>query len=164
MGISTPPTALTGSHEVSEFDCGNDALNDWLIKRALKNQNSGASRTFVICQDDRVAGYYALASGSVERMASPKPLARNMPEPIPVMVLARLAIDARMQGQRLGSALLKDALLRTLSVSKNVGIRAILVHAISEDAKRFYLGYGFQISPIDPMTLMLPVRHIEDLL
>lgn len=164
MGISTPPTALTVSHEVSEFDCGNDSLNDWLIKRALKNQNSGASRTFVICQDNRVVGYYALASGSVERMASPKSIARNMPEPIPVMVLGRLAIDVRMQAQRLGSALLKDALLRTLSVSKNVGIRAILVHAISGDAKRFYLGYGFQTSPIDPMTLMLPVRHIESLL
>jgi predicted N-acetyltransferase YhbS len=164
MGISTAPTALTGSHEVSEFDCGNGALNDWLIKRALKNQSSGASRTFVICQDDRVVGYYALASGSIERMASPKPIARNMPEPIPVMVLGRLAIHNTMHGQRLGSALLKDALLRTLSVSKNVGIRAIVVHAISEDAKRFYLGYGFQVSPIDPMTLMLPTRHIEDLL
>ena len=164
MGVSTPPTALTGSHQVSEFDCGNDALNDWLIKRALKNQNSGASRTFVICQDNQVIGYYALASGSVERMATPKSIARNMPEPIPVMVLGRLAIDTRMQGQRLGSALLKDALLRTLSVSKNVGIRAILVHAISGDAKRFYLGYGFRISPIDPMTLMLSIRHIERLL
>ena len=164
MGISTPPAPLTGSHEVSEFNCGNDVLNEWLIKRSLKNQNSGASRTFVICQNNRVIGYYALASGSVERMATPKSIARNMPEPIPVMVLGRLAIDARMQGQRLGSALLKDALLRTLSVSKNVGIRAILVHAISEDAKRFYLSYGFQVSPIDPMTLMLPVRHIERLL
>ena len=164
MGISTPPTALTGSHAVSEFDCGNDVLNDWLTKRALKNQNSGASRTFVICQDHRVAGYYALASGSVERMASPKSIARNMPEPIPVMVLGRLAIDTKMQGQGLGSALLKDVLLRTLSVSKNVGIRAILIHAISEDARRFYLRYAFQISPIDPMTLMLPIRHIEGLL
>jgi len=164
MGISTPPTALTGSHDVSGFDCGNSILNDWLIKRALKNQSSGASRTFVICQNDRVLGYYALASGSVERMASPKSIARNMPEPIPVMVLGRLAIDSNMQGQRLGAALLKDALLRTVSVSKNVGIRAILVHAISEDAKRFYLGYGFQVSPIDPMTLVLPVRHIEGLL
>jgi predicted N-acetyltransferase YhbS len=164
MGISTPPTALTGSHQVSEFDCGNDALNDWLIKRAMKNQSSGASRTFVICQDNQVVGYYALASGSVERMTSPKSIARNMPEPIPVMVLGRLAIDARMQGQRLGSALLKNALLRTLSVAKNVGIRAILVHAISENAKRFYVGYGFQVSPIDPMTLMLPIRHIEGLL
>lgn len=164
MGVSTPPTVLTSSHEVSEFDCGNDVLNDWLIKRALKNQNSGASRTFVICQNNQVIGYYALASGSIERMATPKSIARNMPEPIPVMVLGRLAIAARMHGQRLRSALLKDTLLRTLSVSKNVGIRAILVHAISEDAKQFYLGYGFQVSPIDPMTLMLPVRHIEELL
>jgi GNAT superfamily N-acetyltransferase len=164
MGISTAPTALTGNHGVSDFDCGNGALNDWLIKRALKNQGSSASRTFVICQNDRVIGYYALASGSVERMASPKPIARNMPEPIPVMVLGRLAIDSTMHGQRLGSALLKDALRRTLSVSKNAGIRALLVHAISEDAKRFYLGYGFQVSPIDPMTLMLPIRHIEGLL
>ena len=163
MGISTPPIALTGSHEVAEFDCGNDALNDWLIKRALKNQNSGASRTFVTCQNNKVVGYYALASGSVERMLSPKSIARNMPEPVLVMVLGRLAIDARMQGQRLGSSLLKDALLRTLLVSKNVGIRAILVHDISEDARRFYLGYGFQASPIAPMTLMLPVRHIEGL-
>lgn len=164
MGISTPPTALTGSHVVSEFDCGNDALNDWLIKHALKNQSSSASRTFVICQDNRVVGFYALASGSVERMTSPKTIARNMPEPVPVMVLGRLAVHSTMQGQRLGSALLKDALLRTLSVSKDVGIRAILVHAISEDAKRFYLGYGFQASLIDPMTLMLPIRHIESLL
>jgi predicted N-acetyltransferase YhbS len=164
MGISTSPTALTGSHQGSEFDCGNDALNDWLIKRAMKNQSRGASRTFVICQDNQTVGYYALASGSVERMTSPKSIARNMPEPIPVMVLGRLAIDVRMQGQRLGSALLKNALLRTLSVAKNVGIRAILVHAISENAKRFYVGYGFQVSPIDPMTLMLPIRHIEGLL
>lgn len=164
MGVSTPPTALTGSREVSEFDCGNDILNDWLIKRALKNQNSGASHIFVICQDNKVIGYYALASGSVERMASSKSIARNMPEPIPVIVLGRLAINSNMQGQRLGSALLKDALLRTLSVSKNVGIRAVVVHAISEDAKQLYLGYGFQVSPIDPMTLMLPVRHIEGLL
>ncbi|RLA18443.1 MAG: GNAT family N-acetyltransferase [Gammaproteobacteria bacterium] len=164
MGITAPPVALTDNHEVSEFNCGNDTLNDWLIKRSLKNQKSGASRTFVICQNNQVVGYYALASGAVERMISPKPIARNMPEPIPVMVLGRLAMDTRMQGQKLGAALLKDALLRTLFVSKNVGIRAILVHAISEDAKRFYLGYGFQVSPIDPMTLMLPTRHIEGLL
>lgn len=164
MGISTCPVALTDSHEIAEFDCGNDTLNDWLTKHALKNQHSGASRTFVIYQDNQVIGYYALASGSVERMASPKSIARNMPESIPVMVLGRLAIDTRMQGQGLGSALLKDALLRTLSVSKNVGIRAILVHAISENARRFYLSYGFLISPIDTMTLMLPVRHIEGLL
>jgi len=164
MGLSMCPVALTDSHEIAEFDCGNDTLNEWLTKRALKNQNSGASRTFVICQDNQVIGYYALANGSVERMATPKSISRNMPEPIPVMVMGRLAIDTRMQGQGLGSALLKGALLRTLSVSKNVGIRAILVHAISENARRFYLSYGFLVSPIDTMTLMLPVRHIEGLL
>ena len=164
MAIAIRPAVLTDSHEVSEFDCSNDVLNEWLIKRALKNQSSGASRTFVICRDDRVVGYYALASGSVERNVSPKSIARNMPEPIPVMVLGRLAIDARMQGQRLGAGLLKDALLRTLSVSKEVGIRALLVHAISEEARNFYLGYGFQVSPVDRMTLMLSVRHIQALL
>jgi GNAT superfamily N-acetyltransferase len=161
LGISTPPVVLTGSHELSEFDCGNEVLNDWLKKRALKNQSSGASRTFVICQETRVVGYYALASGSVERLVSPKSIARNMPESISVMVLGRLVIDARLQGQRLGSSLLKDALLRTLSVSRDIGIRAILVHAISEDARRFYENYGFQISPIDRMTLMLSLRHVE---
>jgi predicted GNAT family N-acyltransferase len=164
MGLSTPPTVLTDDHELSEFDCGNDVLNDWLKKRALKNQNSGASRTFVICQNNQVIGYYALASGSVERTISPTSISRNMPASIPVMVLGRLAIATSMQGRKLGSALLKDALLRSLSVSKNVGIRAVLVHAISKDARRFYLGYGFQASPIDPMTLLLPLRHIEGLL
>ena len=164
MGISTPPAVLTERHKVSGFDCGNEVLNDWLIKRALKNQGSGASRTFVICQDAQVVGYYALARGSVERLISPKSSARNMPEPISVLVLGRLAIDTRMQAKGLGGALLKDALLRTLSVSRDVGIRAMLVHAISEDARHFYLEYGFKVSPVDRMTLMLPVRHVQALL
>jgi predicted GNAT family N-acyltransferase len=161
MGIISRPAPLLADHYVSEFDCGNETLNDWPIKRALKNQNSGASRTFVICEENRVVGYYVLASGSVERMASPKSIARNMPEPIPVMVLGRLAIDLKMQGQQLGAALLKDALLRTLAVSRDVGIRAVLVHAISANARQFYQNYGFQVSPLDPMTLMLPIQHIE---
>ena len=164
MGVITRPTALTEKHEVSGFDCGNEALNDWLIKRAFKNQGSGASRTFVICRNGQVIGYYALASGSVERINAPKSTTRNMPEPVPVMVLGRLAVDVTAQGQRLGVALLKDALLRTLAVSRNVGVRAVLAHAISGEAKRFYLGYGFQESPIDPMTLLLPIRRIEEAL
>ena len=164
MGIVTAPAPLDGNHKTAEFDCGNDTLNDWLKKRALKNQENGASRTFVVYQDDRVVGYYALANGSVERIEAPKSIARNMPEPIPIMVLGRLAVDLSMQGQRLGGSLLKDALLRTLKVAQEVGIRAVLVHAISEDAKRFYQAYGFQVSPIDPMTLMLPIRHIGALL
>lgn len=164
MGVISRPDPLTADHYVPEFDCGNEVLNDWLIKRALKNQHSGASRTFVICDKNRVVGYYALASGSVERAASPKSIARNMPEPSPAMVLGRLATDLKMQGQQLGAVLLKDALLRTLSVSRAVGIRAVLVHAISDNAKLFYQNYGFQVSPIDPMTLMLPIRHIEAML
>ncbi|MDA1372058.1 MAG: GNAT family N-acetyltransferase [Proteobacteria bacterium] len=160
MGLVSPPALLTDRHDVSGFDCGNDTLNDWLVKRALKNQRNGASRTFVICKGQRVVGYYALASGSVERLASPKSISRNMPEPIPVLVLGRLAIDISTQGQKLGAALLKDALLRALVVSENVGIRAVLMHAISDNARRFYLGYGFQASPIDPVTLMLPTRNI----
>jgi predicted GNAT family N-acyltransferase len=159
--VISPPTTFTGSHDVASFDCGNSSLNDWLIKRALKNQHNNASRSFVISAQQRVIGYYAVANGSVERHDAPKAIARNMPEPIPVIVLGRLAVDVREQGRGLGSALLKDALLRTLSVSNNVGIRAVLVHAISYEAKDFYLGYGFQVSPLDPMTLMLPVRHIE---
>ena len=164
MGIVKAPAPLGGNHKTAEFDCGNDTLNDWLKKRALKNQENGASRTFVVCQDDRVVGYYALASGSVERIEAPKSITRNMPEPIPVIVLGRLAVDLSMQGQRLGGSLLKDALLRTLKVTQDVGIRAVLVHAISEDAKRFYQVYGFQVSRIDPMTLMLPIRHIGALI
>lgn len=164
MGITTAPPPLADDHQLSRFDCGNDTLNDWLKRRALKNQANAASRTFVICRDEQVVGYYALASGSVERMAAPKSVARNMPEPILVMVLGRLAVDKTLQGQQLGAALLKDALLRALTVARNIGIRAVLVHAISEEAKRFYQSYGFQMSPVDSMTLMLPVRYIEKLL
>ncbi len=164
MGVVTAPASLDGKHKTIEFDCGNDTLNEWLLKRALKNQDNGASRTFVICQSDRVVGYYALASGSVERLEAPRSIARNMPDPLPVIVLGRLAVDLSMQGQRLGSSLLKDALLRVLKISQDIGVRAVLVHAISEDAKRFYLAYGFQVSPIDAMTLMLPIRHIATLL
>jgi predicted N-acetyltransferase YhbS len=144
------------------FDCGNETLNNWLARRALKNQVAGASRTFVVCENERVLAYYAVASGSVERMLTPKPIARNMPEAIPVLVLGRLAVDIRAQGKRLGAGLLRDALLRALRVSREVGVRAVLVHAISEDARLFYKRYGFTESPVDEMTLMLPLKQIRD--
>lgn len=156
------PELLNADHDKNQFDCGNETLNEWLNKRALKNQGSGASRTLVICSDNQVIGYYALASGSIERMAAPKTIARNMPEPIPVTVLGRLAIDLQFQGQSLGAALLKDSILRTVLVSRNIGVRAMLVHAISEDAKRFYSSYGFEESLINEMTLMLSLQHIKD--
>ena len=161
MGVISTLAPLCSDHDTTRLNCGNDTLNDWLIKRVLKNQDSGASRTFVINSNKRVIGYYALASGSVEWLAAPGSIARNMPEPVPVVVLGRLAVDVDYQGHRLGAALLKDAMLRTLAVSHEVGIRAMLVHAISDEAKQFYRRYGFQESPIDAMTLMLSIQQLK---
>lgn len=161
MGEIASPTLLSAGHDTAQFNCGSSSMDEWLNKRALRNQDTGASRTFVICEGTRVIGYYALATGSVERLVAPGSIARNMPEPIPVIVLGRLAVDTQYQGRRLGAALLKDAMLRTLSIAQNVGVRGLLVHAISEEAKQFYLSYGFQGSPIEPMTLLLSVQHLK---
>ncbi|MGD9172195.1 MAG: GNAT family N-acetyltransferase [Candidatus Thiodiazotropha sp.] len=161
MGKITAPTPLTSEHILGGFNCGNSTLDEWLKRRALKNQDTGACRTFVVCEDNTtVIGYYALATGSIERVAATGNFSRGMPQPIPVIVLGRLAIDLNHQGKHLGAALLKDAMLRTLSIASNVGVRGLLVHAISEEAMRFYLQYGFQESPIEPMTLLLSVKNI----
>lgn len=162
MGKITAPVLLTSEHDTGDFSSGNLTLDEWLVKRALKNQNSGASRTFVISNEEsKVIGYYALATGSVERDLAPGNFSRGMPEPIPVIVLGRLAIDQNYQGQRIGAGLLKDAMIRTLSVTKHIGARGLLVHAISDDAKRFYERYGFQPSRFEPMTLVLSIKNIE---
>lgn len=157
----TAPAPLSKEHDVARFDCGASSLNQWLQRQALKNEASGASRTFVIRIDGRVVGYYALATGSVVRQDAPGPIRRAMPDPIPVMVLGRLAVDKSQQGTGLGAGLLRDALLRTYNVSQHVGVRALLVHALSESARDFYLTQGFQVSPVDEMTLMLSVREIQ---
>ncbi len=158
MGEVTAPEPFTETHLTESFSCGIPVLDDWLKHRALKNEVSGASRTFVICQDSQVIGYYTLATGSIEPRNAPGKIRRNMPNPIPVMVLGRLAVDQRQQQAGLGRGLLKDALLRTLSVSKQAGIRALLVHTLSEDAKHFYTRSGFIESPLDPMTLMIALQ------
>lgn len=155
------PQALTSAHDVSSFDCGVAALNDWLKRRALQNEHARASRTFVVVAGGQVVGYYALATGAVTHAVATGRVRRNMPEPIPVMVLARLAVDRSFQGGGLGSALLRDALLRTLGVADAVGIRAVLLHAVSDDAKRFYVRHGFSESPVDPMTMMITLADIE---
>lgn len=150
------PQPLVQIHDHSTFDCGEPALNEWLKRRALANQLSGASRTFVVVnKHNQVLAYYALAAGAIANSEAAGSVRRNMPDPIPVMVLGRLAVDLSSQGKQLGSALLKDALMRTISVSKNVGIRALLVHAINDAAQQFYCQRGFQPSPINPYTLML---------
>lgn len=153
LGSAQP---LTASHQLDEFECGEPSLDEWLKRRALANQSSCASRTFVVLDDDgRARGYYALAAGAVSHKSAISNVRRNMPDPVPVMVLGRLAVDRGAQGQQLGAALLQDAVKRALSVSSNAGVRALLVHALHERAKQFYERYGFQSSPTHPLTLML---------
>ena len=154
MGI-TAPAPISDHHVVSDFDCGQRSLNDWLKKRAIKNESTGASRTFVVCDDDTVIGYYTLAVGAVTREEASGKIRRNMPELIPVMILGRLAVDQRWQGKRIGVGMLKDAILRTLIVAEQAGIRAMLIYALSEEAKRFYLQCGFHESPLNELTLMI---------
>ncbi|HYS45861.1 MAG TPA: GNAT family N-acetyltransferase [Rhizomicrobium sp.] len=159
MGEVTAPEALDPSHDLAGFDCGKRALTDWLRHRALKNEARG-SRTFVVCRARRVLGYYALAAGAVVRDRAPAGISRNMPDPVPVIVLARLAVDRTMQGQRIGEGLLKDALKRALAASREIGARAVLVHALDGDAANFYLQYGFRLFPADARTLYLAMEHI----
>lgn len=154
--LLSAPQPLVASHVISEFDCGEASLDDWLKRRALINQVSGASRTFVVTdQDNRVCGYYALAAGAVAHQLATGSLRRNMPDPIPVLILARLAVDHRTQGIKLGAGLLRDAVNRAESVAQNAGVRALVVHALNEKARAFYEYYGFSVSPIHPLTLML---------
>lgn len=154
----SPPQPLAASHGCEDFSCGEDTLDQWLKRRALANQSSGASRTFVVADpDQRVFGYYAMAAGAVSHSLATGKVRRNMPDPIPVIVLGRLAVDRQAQGIHLGGALLQDALKRTLAVAQQTGVRALLVHALHERARDFYRHYGFQASPLDPLILMLPL-------
>jgi len=137
------------------------ALSDSIESEAkLANQASGAARTFAVCETDRVVAYFALASGAVNVAAVPGRFRRNMPDPIPVVVLARLAVDLAYQGQGLGRAMVRDAARRVVHAADTIGIRGIIVHAISDDAKAFYLALGFEPSPIEPMTLMVTLPDI----
>ena len=158
------PEPLNDLHEFGDFDCGESSLDDWLKRRARANQVSGASRTFVVAENQRVVAYYALASGGIAVEASPGRFRRNMPDPIPVVVLGRLAVDRSQQGRGLGRALFRDCALRVAHAADTLGIRGIVVHAISEQAKAFYLALGFDPSPADPMTLMVTLADIRKIL
>jgi GNAT superfamily N-acetyltransferase len=159
-----PPEPLKAEHDVSAFGSGEPALDEWLRKRALANEQSGASRTYVITADGRVVGFYCLAAGSVAKQAATGHIRRNMPEPIPVMIIGRLAIDHNFQRRGLGKALLRDAVLRTLQAAAIAGMRAILLHAMSESAKLFYIHAGFAESPLDSMVMMISIRGAERIL
>ena len=155
MAVSVPQP-IGNDHILKAFDCGQESLNVWLAKRALKNEGP-ASRTYVVLSGNNVIGYYCLSAGSIVNSAAPGKLRRNMPDPIPVIVLGRLAVDKKYKGQNIGSSLLRDALIRCNTVQESVGSRAIIVHALGEEAKQFYLKYGFKDFPKQPMTLYLPL-------
>jgi predicted N-acetyltransferase YhbS len=158
--IINPPQPLTLKHDVLEFESKSEALNNWLKEKALKNEGDTA-RTFVVTIENQVIGYYCLATASVTHLIAVSKAKRNAPDPIPCMLIGRLAVDTKWEGQGIGSGLLKDAIIRTLTVSQMVGIRCILVHGKDEEAKRFYLKYGFQPSPIEALTLMMTLKDIR---
>jgi len=153
------PEKLRADHDLSKFDCGEPSLNDWLRRRALQNEESGASRTYIVCTAQHVVGYYALAVGAVAHEEAPGRVRRNIPDPVPVMIVGRLAVHKDYQRKKTGPALVRDAVLRTLQAAEIAGVRAILVPAISEPAREFYEDCGFIPSPMDPMTLMITVAE-----
>ncbi|AMX94104.1 GNAT family N-acetyltransferase [Mesorhizobium ciceri] len=156
------PVPLADHHELGEFSSGITALDDWLKKRARTNQAGGASRTYVTCKGNRVIGYYAVASGAVKMVEASSRFRRNMPDPIPVAVLGRLAVDQAYHGRGIGRALVRDAGLRILQAAEILGIKGIVVHAISDDARAFYITIGFEPSPVEPLTLMVTLADLSE--
>lgn len=159
-GLSAPEL-LADHHDIGGFESGEASLDDWLARRARANQASGASRAYVVSDGQRVVGYYALASGAVAVESASGRFRRNMPDPIPVVVLARLAVDRNWQGRGMGRALFRDAARRVAQAADVIGVRGIVVHAISEEARNFYMALGFYPSPLDAMTLMVTLSDIR---
>ena len=167
LGVSVSPSpsqpvALAAHHQLNAFDCGVASLDDWLKRRAWQNQLGGGSRTFVCADADRQAvAYYALASTAIAAAATSGRFRRNMPDPIPVVVVGRLAITRADPGIGLGRALFQDAGRRSVHAAEAIGIRGMLVHALSDEAKDIYLGLGLDVLPLAPMTLMATVADLR---
>lgn len=153
------PESLGAQHQLESFDCGKPALNEWLVRHARQAQSSGSAKTFVVADDDRVTGYFSLTVGQVDSLDSPERIRKGMGQyPIPVVILARLAVSKQNQGQGIGAALLQDAIRRTLVIAEQAGIRAMLTHPIDEDANRFYTRFGFIASPLREQQLLLLLK------
>lgn len=157
----SPPEPLAASHETGSFSSGAASLDAWLKSRAMKNQETGASRTFVVCEGRRVVAYYALASSAIAVHEAPGRFRRNMPNPIPVVVLGRLAVDHSFQGKGIGRALVRDAGLRVIQAADTIGIRGLIVQALTDEAKVFYERLGFEPSPLDSMLLMITLADMK---
>lgn len=153
------PLALDGSHRLEGFDCGKPALNDWLMRHARQAQASGSAKTYVVAQDARVAGYFSLTVGQIDSLEAPERVRKGMGAyPIPVTILARLAVSVSDQGRGIGVGMLQDAIRRTLVIADQAGVRAMLTHPIDEDAERFYLRFGFEPSPVREQQLLLLLK------
>ena len=155
------PAPLAEHHEIDEFNSGEASLDDWLKKRARANHAGGASRVFVTCEGNRVIGYYSLSSSTVATDTVPGRFRRNMPDPIPVVLLGRLAIDKEWQRKGLGRSLFRDAVMRVSQAADAIGVRGIVVHAISDEARKFYIAIGFSECPHQPLTLVVTLQDIR---
>jgi GNAT superfamily N-acetyltransferase len=158
------PRPIREDDDTTTFDSGEPSLDDYLRTRAMSNHLEGASRCFVTCRDGRVVGYYALASAAIQRGDAPGKVRRNMPDPVPTILLSRLAIDLKEQGRGLGKHLLRDAIGRCVQVADTIGVRAMLVHALHDDARAFYSYFEFEPSPTDPLHLLLLIKDARALL
>ena len=153
------PQPLSASHRLEEFDCGKPALTDWLLRHARQAQSSGSARTFVACEEARVAGYFSLTVGQIDTLEAPERIRRGMGQyPIPLVILARLAIDLDYQRRGLGLSLLQDAIRRTVSIAEQAGIRALLTHPIDTEADAFYRRFGFEPTPAHERQLILLLK------
>lgn len=161
MGTLTAPTSLSIDHDLESFNCGVPSLDDWLKRRAMQNDQNGASRTYVICEEARVVGYYCLAAGAVSCKHASGKIRRNMPDPIPVIIIGRLAVDRDWKGLGIGVDLMFDAASRAFNAADVVGVRAILVHALTDTAARFYKRWGFVESLVDPLTLIVTLKDLK---
>lgn len=154
------PEPLTPGHNISGFCCSDPGLNEWLKKKALKNHGTGISRVYVICVENtnKVIGYYCLSTGSIQRNTAPGAYRRNAPDLLPVIILGRLAVDQAYAGKGLGVALLKDAIYRTQNIALQVGVRALIVHALNDEVKKFFMKFAFVLSPVNPLMLFYPIK------
>jgi predicted N-acetyltransferase YhbS len=161
----TGPSALDTSHVLDEFDCGKGGLNDWLVRHARQSQSSGSAKTYVVTDEQRVVGYFSLTVGQIDTLEAPVRVRKGMGGyPIPVVILARLAVDQRMHGQGIGVGLLQEAIRRTVAISEQAGVRAMLTHPIDEEAAHFYQRFGFEASPVREQQLLLLLKDARKLL
>ncbi len=159
------PEALNAGHGLEIFDCGNAALNGWLARHARQAQTSGSAKTFIVADGEQVVGYYSLTVGQVDTLDAPERIRKGMGQyPIPVVILARLAVSRSHQGQGIGRGMLQDAIRRTLVMAEQAGIRALLTHPIDEAAARFYTRFGFIASPLREQQLLLLLKDARRLM